>query len=320
MTSSPLHPNHIFPYNVGQVLLRHADTRVIPAKAHFCAHTDNIQTRVAFETMLTDSSNQPIILTTGCGMPSDINNIPLRLPELIIPGLQLLQNYKQVFGKDRPIQYHVYQAGDFISRLNNIQPDKAKNMARVMQNYLTLFTEEFYPDLKENVTFDFNKDVSDKTLQPIETFLKETVDPDVMILRDKITAYAGRKDNRTNPLIYAAANIYFNGLNDQQHDTPTTIIPIGCQKEQPFFYLTSLYHQDTPNITILPLTFNYQSVPAYFPYRNQDITFAHIQNGAMMTEPGTLPGPVRQIYQNILGPIGATPDKLKTMALNAMRL
>ena len=76
------------------------------------------------EKLCRDASQNPRILeetllTTGFGLSSRTDQIPLRLPALLLPALETIRTAKK-YGLP-PLQYLVYQVTDFIAQTNGIE-------------------------------------------------------------------------------------------------------------------------------------------------------------------------------------------------------
>ncbi|HEY1096209.1 MAG TPA: hypothetical protein VGF14_03115 [Alphaproteobacteria bacterium] len=305
---------HALSYDIRQVLQREPFTRNVEGKMHFATADNNQVARQNFETAM--QSRNDLILTTGCGLPPSLEDLPLRLPSLIVPGLELLKAYQQTFNPGRNIQYHVYQAGEFIKRINGGNEKAMSHSAQFMQGYLQAFTEEFYPDLAPIVSFDFNKDVKTEKLEPIREFLHQTNNPQALEYKERINFYATRGQSRGCAEIYAAANIYFNCMSDQKIEEPVIIMPVGGQKERPFFFLSSLYNAEKrkdKDISVLPISFNHQEIPPYFPASRGDLTIGMIfKDSARDFEPESFAA--RKDHESLLEPIGATIPALISIA------
>jgi hypothetical protein len=305
---------HQFAKEIGHILHRDSQSRRVHGKMRFATGTDNEHARARFEEIM--QGKDDILLRTGCGLPPSLEQLPIRFPSLIVPGLEMLREYCQQDDGNRNVRYQVYQAGGFISRVNETNIDALQETAGFMKSYLQAFVDEFYPNVASLVSFDFDLDVADEELEPMMDFLRTSTDPYVVEHVQKVRSYAGNKPGRGDPLRYTAANMYFNGLS-HDIDNATAIIPVGGQKEAPFFCLTSLYCATKGELqaNILPVTFNCQQTPPYYPYKtaSADITLGNTQDGMPVLDDKT-PRPVLSDYREILEPVGATMSRLIEMA------
>lgn len=305
---------HQFAKEIAHILHRDSQSRRVQGKMRFATGTDNEQARARFEGIMQGKND--ILFRTGCGLPPSLDELPIRFPSLIVPGLEMLREYRQQDDGNRNVRYQVYQAGGFISRVNETNIDTLQETSGFMKSYLQAFVDEFYPDVASSVSFDFDLDVADENLEPMMNFMINSTDPYVVEHVQKVRSYAGNKPGRGDPLRYTAANIYFNGLN-HDIDNATAIIPVGGQKEAPFFCLTTLYCAAKGELqaNILPVTFNCQQTPPYYPYKtaSADITLGNAQDRMLMLDDKT-PHPVLSDYREILEPVGATMSRLIEIA------
>ncbi|MDD3028853.1 MAG: hypothetical protein PHS57_01030 [Alphaproteobacteria bacterium] len=222
--------------------------------------------------------NGGIVITTGLGLSED--GVPLRLPALIVPGLEIIKELKSAGISD--LKYVIYQASDFISDTNELSAKKAETNSKLSISYLKRFIEEFFPTIAENVELVAGKqcEIDRVSLNELAKII-ETERP-AQIARDvrKIERYGERHNNGEKTcFLYAAANIILNGgygphypLDKFIPASAMTIIPMGGAKERPFFNLTAYMSRSTGcSHRIIPLLVQTGEIPTYYPYKKGDV-------------------------------------------------
>lgn len=221
---------------------------------------------------------QSIVLTTGLGL-SD-KGVPLRLPSLLMPGLNMLEELSQL--NNIEVKYVVYQATSFIVDMNKLDLKNAFENANICEGYLKRFVEKYYPDLTDKVEI-VTSDKVDLDSNHIRTLANRLANSQGTIIEDDmkiIEGYASRRKTTDNShLYYAAANIILNGAYGPHYpmeevipaDT-SVIIPIGGRMEKPFFNITSFINEESNSqYKVFPIIVPVGKIPAYYPNRNGDI-------------------------------------------------
>lgn len=221
---------------------------------------------------------QKVVLTTGIGL-SD-KGVPLRLPALIVPGLNMMRELVKTGNAD--IRYIVYQARDFITETNGLDAAMAFGNAALCTGYIRRFVDEFFPDVADRVTILSGDDfrLGRAHLSTLADRLAGAEDGPVRENMAAIESYASRRRGAARShLYYAAANIILNGgygphypLRDHVRDDDAVIIPLGGAKEKPFFNLTSLIGAETEcRHKIIPVIVPVGGIPAYYPNPRADL-------------------------------------------------
>ncbi len=232
------------------------------------------------------STSGTIILTTGLGLSDQ--GTPLRLPALLLPGLSLLRN---LLDEGIPARYVVYQATDFIIETNSLNPIKAQHCADQTTRYLHDFVGHFYPDIAPSVDFKTgaNCRIEQKPLTMVENILQDmlprpsnkepaelnNVDAAFALIR----AYGERHKGGKVFMRYAAANVLLNSgfadtypLLNLSAFPQATVVPLGGQREEPFFTLTSAVATHTKcTHSISPMIVPTGKMPAYYPCPDGDL-------------------------------------------------
>lgn len=215
-----------------------------------------------------------ILLTTGIGQSAKSADIPVRLPSLLVPGLQIMRSFQEAGFS--PPQYLVYQATDFIAEMNGIEPTQAQEISQRMQQYLRGFIDEMYPDLKDQVRLEFKLPYEAPTKVVIESLAQEIREAlnAVLELAPVNSTLAKSEEQHSQRqgsyLQYAAANVLYNGAIKTRYPfanqtRPKAILPIGGNAEKPFFALTS-HFADREKVPVIPLLTHIGSRPTYYPY------------------------------------------------------
>jgi len=260
----------------------------------------------------TETDHSHVLLTTGLGLPAD-GRIPLRLPVLLVSGLEIMQRYYDA-GIEPP-HYLIYQATQFIAETNAITTDVASEVAGLMRGYIQHFIQSRYPDLTDLVHLVFDADMPDisSDVDAIQQTL--TADVDGLFaehLHTLIDANRRSKRELRSTTRYAAANVLLNGGRaNYPFDMPAhakIIMPIGGLKEKPFFHLTRLCTSGT--VPVIPQTCQPAKAPSYYPHASGDIT--HECNMSNRAELDQLFADVRADYE-LLADMGLSIPDLKQL-------
>lgn len=213
-----------------------------------------------------------ILLTTGIGLSAKNDALPVRLPSLLLPALQMMRRIRQT-GMPVP-QYLVYQATDFIAEQNGIPSDKATGRAMRMKEYLQNFLAEHYPDLIDRVLLEFNLPFDESVRESVAEIRGKILEavkniPEIADAMEQLRTaeQAHSKKSGTAP-DYAAANVLYNGACYPDYPfplDPKAILVIGGRAEQAFFTLTSHFADLHDRIPVIPLMTHIGSRPVYYP-------------------------------------------------------
>lgn len=256
-----------------------------------------------------------IVLTTGLGLAD--HGVPLRLPSLIVPGLNALRELCEVENADP--HYVIYQARDFIVGMNRLDAKSAFNNAVICTEYLRKFVDEYFSDLKDRVTIVSGDDIIlDKDhLNALAQRLKNVSDTPVAGDMDAIKGYASRRKTVDDShLYYAAANVILNGgyephypLKDYIPTGTSVVIPMGGKKEKPFFNLTRFIASESGvKQKVLPMLVPVGKIPAYYPNKQGDMLVGSGQE----TEGFVAPTEIKDDF-TLLESLGITVDMLKDL-------
>ncbi len=203
---------------------------------------------------------------------------PMRLPALILPTLRIMRRLRElgVVG----IQYHVYQATDFIIRETMLDEEKARKNAVIMERYLRHFIQKCYPDLEDDTSLEFWFEIDTETVRQVSDELRKFHDESSFSpALNKLIDYATSKwMGRDSALRYSAANLIWNGHIQWRGPfclwENDVIIPIWWLKERPFFELGKSYEARKQNEwkvrEIIPLIQHTGSIPTYYPQKWED--------------------------------------------------
>ncbi len=242
-------------------LARSADATVIEA----------ISLRIANDQL----STKQLLLTTGFGLDKNLK-VPVRLPVLAIPGLQLMERMHEA-GLPVP-SYLLYQATGFIAETNNIDQQSAQECATLMQEYLQRYVATFHPNIAEHVRMEFGCDYPTAVQQDIEHIidnirLRITQNADVSQAMELLQTSGQKHSNGASKHgTYAAANVLYNGASRTYpfaDDIPAdlhAILPIGGSAEKPFFTLTSDFADRRGGVKVIPMLTMLGSKPTYYHY------------------------------------------------------
>jgi hypothetical protein len=220
-----------------------------------------------------------VVLTTGLGL-SD-KGVPLRLPAVLLTGLSLLQTFVK---QGQRARYVVYQATDFITEVNKLDPVKAQNCSEQTANYLDQFVGRFFPELVQLVTIKTGADCVVRRMHLIDAEqslhdLARKDDPKINAALDTICSYGHQHKGSDAYIRYAAANVLLNGgyakhypLFDFSGAANAVVMPLGGQKEAPFFSLTSAMASFTGCLhRVEPQIVPTGKIPTYYPCRDGDL-------------------------------------------------
>lgn len=238
------------------------------------------------------NTNNPtnIALTTGLGL-SD-KGVPLRLPALLIPALQMLRelkSYNEARGfKQISARYIIYQASDFIAQMNKLDPELAKTNSEICKNYIKAFVHQYFPDVSSQIDLFIGDDVSMDydAVQKLAGLLKNDLPEEIKDDMQKILNYGGRRNAiQDSSYYYAAANIILNGgynpcypLSGTLPKNTAIVMPMGGKKEIPFFAMSRFYAQSTNvNYQVIPLVIPVGSIPAYYPFSKGDVLVGAVE-------------------------------------------
>lgn len=260
------------------------------------------------------SSSRELLLTTGFGMHRDLK-IPVRLPALIIPGLNVMERMDDA-GLPVP-KYVVYQATDFIAETNDLPKDKALECASQMERYLRDYVRVFHSRVAENVQFEFGcdypaecKKTIDDTVLTIRSMMMEL--DDVKTAMNQISESETKHSNGSNKShAYAAANVLYSGALREypfKQDGVKTVLPIGGIAEKPFFAVTSAHSDRLDERHVVPMLTQIGSRPTYFYYGNSGDPLSAVEY-AQATKEAFRDGPIR-FDLNAMIADGASPDQI----------
>ncbi len=259
-----------------------------------------------------------IYLTSGLGLPKDCSNLPVRLPALLLPGLEILRGIKKRLN-EAPY-YLIYQATDFIIKTNKLDYARAQEYAQQMENYIKNFIFDLYPDIADHVLCFFHQE------QPaglINTILSEAGRIRSLIEQNLLSDVFNRSESRHSNSgdqyhVYAAANVVYNGgvateypFSSNLPTSPELLMPIGGEGEKPFFKLLSQAADTSSSHPIIPLLTSLGSRPTYYSYPSQGDLFCHAdfkkayQDGLQVIKDG----PIRNDIGALIS-CGLTPERL----------
>lgn len=247
-------------------------------------------------------SIRDILLTTGLGI-SDRKGVPVRLPAVLVPALQILEQCKQK--GIQPPSYLVYLATDFIAESNHIDHTVAQQIAGRMHTYLQLYVQTLHPAIAGNVRFEFSASYTDSVRAAVGALANElrermAVDAGLKQLMSGLEANEARHSNTQGKAPeYAAANIIYNGAIAPVYpfadkaQTVHTILPIGGPAEEPFFRLSALMNvtRQEAEAHVIPLITRLGSRPTYYPYPDKgdlmsvaDYAASSVQDGPIRAD------------------------------------
>lgn len=250
-----------------------------------------------------------ITLATGLGLSAE--GIPLRLPAVLLPGLEILRKYA-TFGIQPP-KYLIYQATQFIAETNVLAQDTAVQIAEVMTRYIDRFVTEAYPDIAGRVELRFGEHarVDADHLLAIEQELAAlpAAQPDLLRLQE---ANARQRRDVRMATRYAAANVLLNGACpgspfEDVFGSAAAVMPIGGRQEEPFFRLTRLMAQQHGRV-VIPQLCQPGEAPTYYPHSQGDLLVGRDDSSRAPGFAG-----VRRDYQ-LLESIGFPVSRLRSLS------
>lgn len=259
-----------------------------------------------------------VVLTTGLGLSDQ--GVPVRLPALLVPGLEVL---RELVGQGREASYVVYQATDFIIQANGLAGAAARENAATMETYMDRFVSRYYADVAEHVVFRTGCEcaVDDRELGAVEAGLaaleKEEAPafktPEIAGAFDLIRAYGERHAGANVCMRYAAANVLLNGGFAGSYPFArrtmegVTVVPLGGQREAPFFALTSAMSVYTGcSYDVQPALVPTGKMPAYYPCPDGDLLLGQPVSGFKP------PRRTREDFK-VLETLGASVDSLQAL-------
>lgn len=267
-------------------------------------------------------STSQLLLTTGFGLDSTLE-IPVRLPALIIPGLKIMERMKNA--DLPPPNYILYQATDFIAQTNNLPSEKAQKSALKMEKYLREYVNKFHSSIAEHVIFRFGSEYSFQVKEDVEKIIeciRDSIQTNASLQESmaQINQYDVKKSNGQNSSeTYAAANVLYSGATESYPFAPDLksdtriILPIGGNKEKPFFQLTAHFAALYKERKVIPMLTPIGSRPTYYPYPQLGDPLSISQFAHAMKQP-LKDGPIR-IDINAMIADGVTPDALSEIFL-----
>lgn len=205
--------------------------------------------------------------------------VPIRCPSVIIPALEIIRKLVELWISD--VHYCIYQANSFIIKENSLNESYAKSNSIFMEQYFKWYISEFYPDILDKITFNFNVDLDEVKLNSIWNKIVELEwDKDIDSLIWNLVKYAeSRWKTKESALMYLSANIACNWNVWEYYPVTDSVddilITIWWRKEKQFFNLWRVF-QDKFNsdwikwrkiISILQSTWE---IPPYYPHKWED--------------------------------------------------
>ncbi len=304
-----------YPANRIQGILRLKDNNVAvgplrPARSSDASTIQSIAVAIA-ESQL---STKQFLLTTGFGLDKNLA-IPIRLPALIIPGLQLMERMADAKLPIPP--YLLYQATAFIAETNDIDRDAAQECATSMRNYLQEYIETFHSRIAENVHIRFGCEYEERLRADVASItesIRQRIgeNTDVSMAMQQLQTSEKKHSNGSGKhLAYAAANILYNGASgtypftDDLAENVHAILPIGGRAEKPFFMLTSDFADRDAKIKVIPMLTPLGEKPTYYHYPElgDPLTANQFQTALGNT---SLNGPIRADLASMISDTGDT--------------
>lgn len=219
-----------------------------------------------------------VLLTTGLGLSRE-DSVPVRIPAILIPGLQVMEQCKKR-GLEMP-HYLIYQASDFIAANNNIPEDQAQRVSDQICAYVQEYIQKLHPDLVSSVHVINQKRYKEvqTTIENLANEMRAGIEKTEALqgIGKKLKEYEARHSNATgSALSYAAANAVYHGATQEYpyadilRAPPAAVFPIGGLAEKPFFALTvataSGAFGQVSQTPIIPMLTKLGSRPAYYAY------------------------------------------------------
>lgn len=209
---------------------------------------------------------------TGFGIPKDWN-IPIRLPVILIPTLEIMKWLLQVW--ITPPKFIIYQATTVIAAINKIDSTDATASSQIMESRLYEFILWNFPELLQYITFSFwKKDNDIETVTVIWKYVSEVTN----FLPEETSKYFQKSwEKHTNwdvqHLYYVTAN---NLYNWGYPETPfpevgqiDEVIPVWGRSETQFF--KTLLETQISCRDIFPLITQVWAFPTYYKYPRWDV-------------------------------------------------
>lgn len=221
-------------------------------------------------------SPEDILITSGFGLGSDLE-VPLRLPALAIPGLEVLERFRRL-GLPIP-KYLLYQATTFIAETNDLDRDKALEASKKMEEYLKRYIKRFHEALINNIIFKFGIELGEEGTGEANALIENIYDKegsrsDIDLAMSKIRMYGTNKGrDQADAEKYAAVNMVFSGGSRNYYPFSTeltengVIMPLGGRTEEPFFFLATELNR-TDSRSVIPLISPICTRPSYYLFPN----------------------------------------------------
>jgi len=204
---------------------------------------------------------------TGFWIPKNWE-IPLRLPVLIIPALEIIRWLLRE--SIQPPKLIIYQATSLISEVNGIPKEDAVTISQSMEKKLFQFIKDNFPEVMDYVVFSFWEKTQDtEIIEKIHWYTQKISDVlDVSTQSHFQNCEQQHSNQRGKYLLYLAANSYYNGSFQEYPFSEVweteIIIPIWGRSEKTFFQV--LLEGQTSCRKILPLITQVGAFSSY--YRN----------------------------------------------------
>lgn len=263
------------------------------------------------------ASSRHLMLTTGFGLHRNLK-IPVRLPALAIPGLNVMERMQDA-GLPVPT-YLLYQATDFIAETNQLPLDESRECATRMEMYLRKYIERFHSRVAEHVVIKFGCEYPANVRESVTAIIEDIRlrMQDSILLQEamkEIRGYGSSHSNGENHFdAYTAANVCYSGAtekypfsNDQIKDVHT-ILPIGGIKEKRFFEVTGIYSDSLQTRKIIPMITPIGVKPTYYLYPQSGDPASISEYDEAMQKPIN-DGPIRTDI-NAMRADGATPEQI----------
>jgi len=261
-----------------------------------------------------DRAPEHMVLATGLGLPANTSDIPVRLPALILPGLNILRQLKEL-GVSVP-RYEIYQATDFIAETNGLSSTYAKTMAKRMEEYIRNFVDAFSPDIADRVILEFDEDLYARgpVREPIERISEQIREKAELIpeITDIMISLSSSEEKHSNCSgkhdLYAAANLVYNGFGEGSLSAYDLII--GSRSERPFFSLQKFFQDAVRDVFAMYTQLG--SRPTYYPYHDKGdpVNPEEYTRAFEVAFKSVMDGPIRKDLE-ALRESGLTPDALK---------
>lgn len=218
--------------------------------------------------------------------------MPLRSLSYMLPGLTILEGLRQK-GIEPP-QLQIISAHNISSQLGSRDCEESKKQARLFAEIARSYVEEFFHEISGNVVFLEDTGLESGNLsgsvvrQATEVLEGLGESGEIMRLRNKGASNGAIE----NALKYGAAHTLIHDISsegivrpmfeDQQAQTPDTIISIGGKQEELFY---AIRHAVRPNLESFPMAntlqyFSRHHVPPYtMTAQGKDVGLEEILHG-----------------------------------------